>query len=116
MLLAPRVVLGVHSEYWPFAFTRALSQRLCVAPASLYVLEYYGGKVRVFSFVSYPVNGSWTVLLTVKPHFQFRVGRRDVHAVLSEPELHPIVNIKESCDSPIPSDQIFSCLYNFILY
>lgn len=87
---------------------------MCSSRISMF-LNTMGEKIRVLSFVSYPVNGSWTVLLTVKPHFQFRVGKRDVHAVLSDPELHPIVNIKESCDSHIPSDQMFSCLFHLIL-
>lgn len=61
-----------------------------VASTSLYVLEYYGEKMHSFFFMSYPVNGSWTIRLIVKLHFQFRVGKgEDIGAVLSDPELYP---------------------------
>jgi len=60
-----------------------------VAPPSLSVREYYGEKVHSSGFMSSPVNGSWTVLFTVKPHFWFRMGKGDgVGAVLSDPELY----------------------------
>lgn len=65
------------------------AETVCSSHVSLF-LSIMGEKKYSFGFVSYLVNGSWSVLLTARPHFQFRVGKgENVGAVLSDPDLYP---------------------------
>lgn len=59
------------------------------AVCSSHVVECYGREIHCFGFVTYLVYGSQTILLAVKPYFQFRISREDFGAVLRDPELYP---------------------------